>query len=85
MRRASKSHKKTEIWKRDVACYRQFSWWNQENANIATSGLLTKYLEDLENCGFIRKYQAIGSKTKNSYSMNNIHSKLTANDLFVDA
>ncbi len=37
-----------------------------ENANIATSGLLTKYLEDLENCGFIRKYQAIGSKTKNS-------------------
>lgn len=37
-----------------------------ENANLATSGLLTKYLEDLENCGFIRKYQAIGSKTKNS-------------------
>lgn len=37
-----------------------------ENANIATSGLLTKYLEDLENCGFIRRYQAIGSKTKNS-------------------
>ena len=37
-----------------------------ENAKIVTSGLLTKYLEDLENCGFIRKYQAIGSKTKNS-------------------
>lgn len=37
-----------------------------ETANIASSGLLTKYLEDLENCGFIRKYQAIGSKTKNS-------------------
>ncbi len=37
-----------------------------ENANIATSGLLTKYLEDLENCGFVRKYQAIGAKTKNS-------------------
>ena len=37
-----------------------------ENANIATSGLLTKYLEDLENCGFIRRYQAIGSKTKNA-------------------
>lgn len=36
------------------------------NANIATSGLLTKYLEDLENCGFIRRYQAIGSKTKNA-------------------
>lgn len=39
-----------------------------ENAKIVTSGLLTKYLEDLENCGFIRKYQAIGSKTKNSLS-----------------
>lgn len=37
-----------------------------KSADIATSGLLTKYLEDLENCGFIRKYQAIGSKTKNS-------------------
>ncbi len=36
------------------------------NANIASSGFLTQYLEDLENCGFIRKYQAIGLKTKNS-------------------
>lgn len=36
------------------------------NSNLATNGLLTKYLEDLENCGFIRRYQAIGSKTKNS-------------------
>lgn len=37
-----------------------------ENANIATSGQLTKHLEDLENCGFIRRYQAIGAKTKNA-------------------
>ncbi len=37
-----------------------------ESANLITNGQLTKYLEDLENCGFIRKYQAIGSKTKNS-------------------
>lgn len=36
------------------------------NTNLITNGQLTKYLEDLENCGFIRKYQAIGSKTKNS-------------------
>ena len=36
------------------------------NANLATNGQLTKYLEDLENCGFIRRYQAIGSKTKNA-------------------
>ncbi|MCM1484095.1 MAG: AAA family ATPase [Muribaculaceae bacterium] len=36
------------------------------NANLATSGLLTKYLEDLENCGFIHKYQALGNRTKNS-------------------
>lgn len=37
-----------------------------ENSNLITNGQLTKYLEDLENCGFIRKYQAIGSKTKNA-------------------
>lgn len=37
-----------------------------KNANISTSGLLTKYLEDLENCGFIRRYKSIGSKIKNS-------------------
>lgn len=37
-----------------------------ENSNLTTNGLLTKYLEDLENCGFIRKYQSIGSKKKNS-------------------
>ena len=36
------------------------------NSDLATNGLLTKYLEDLENCGFIRRYQAIGSKTKNA-------------------
>lgn len=35
-----------------------------ENAKISSSGLLTRYLEDLENCGFIRRYQAIGSKRK---------------------
>lgn len=37
-----------------------------ENSNMITNGLLTKYLEDLENCGFIRRCQAIGSKTKNA-------------------
>lgn len=37
-----------------------------ENSNLITNGLLTKYLEDLGNCGFIRRYQAIGSKTKNA-------------------
>lgn len=36
------------------------------NSNLATNGQLTKYLEDLENCGFIRRYQAMGSKTKNA-------------------
>lgn len=36
------------------------------SANLITNGQLTKYLEDLEKCGFIRKYQAIGSKSKNS-------------------
>lgn len=37
-----------------------------ENSNLITNGLLTKYLEDLENCGFIRKYYSIGQKTKNA-------------------
>ena len=37
-----------------------------ESSGFSTNGQLTKYLEDLENCGFIRKYQALGSKTKNS-------------------
>lgn len=37
-----------------------------ENTNLSTNGQLSRYLEDLENCGFIRKYQAIGSKKKNS-------------------
>ena len=36
------------------------------NSKLATNGQLTKYLEDLENCGFIRRYQAMGSKTKNA-------------------
>lgn len=35
-------------------------------ATLATGGKLSKYLDDLENCGFIRRYQAIGAKTKNS-------------------
>lgn len=36
------------------------------NSNLTTNGQLTKYLEDLENCGFIRRYQAMGSKRKNA-------------------
>lgn len=36
------------------------------NSNLTTNGQLTKYLEDLENCGFIRRYQSIGTKTKNA-------------------
>lgn len=36
------------------------------SAKLESGGKLTAYLEDLENCGFIRRYQAIGSKTKNS-------------------
>ena len=36
------------------------------NSNLATNGQLSKHLEDLEKCGFIRRYQAMGSKTKNS-------------------
>lgn len=36
------------------------------NSNLSTNGQLSQYLEDLENCGFIRRYQAIGSKTKNA-------------------
>ncbi len=37
-----------------------------EAATLATGGKLSKYLDDLENCGFIRRYQSIGAKTKNS-------------------
>lgn len=37
-----------------------------DKTHLTTNGQLTKYLEDLENCGFIRRYQSIGSKTKNS-------------------
>lgn len=36
------------------------------SAELDSGGKLTGYLEDLENCGFIRRYQAIGSKTKNA-------------------
>lgn len=34
-------------------------------AKLESSGKLTKYLEDLENCGFIRRYQTFGSRNKN--------------------
>ena len=36
------------------------------SANLDSGGKLTGYLEDLENCGFIRRYQAIGAKAKNA-------------------
>ena len=35
-------------------------------AKLKTSGHISRCLEDLENCGFIRRYQAIGAKTKNA-------------------
>lgn len=37
-----------------------------ENSGIENSGDLTKKLDELENCGFIRKYKAFGNKAKNS-------------------
>lgn len=37
-----------------------------KNTGIENSGDLTKKLDELENCGFIRKYQAFGNKAKNS-------------------
>ena len=37
-----------------------------KNANIANSGDLTKKLEELESCGFIRKYTAFGKEKKNA-------------------
>lgn len=37
-----------------------------ENAHIINSGDLTAKLEELENCGFIRKYHSFGMKTKNA-------------------
>ena len=37
-----------------------------EQSRLSTNGQLTKYLEDLENCGFVRRYQAIGSAIKNA-------------------
>jgi AAA+ ATPase superfamily predicted ATPase len=36
------------------------------HCKINDSGKLTKYLENLESCGFIRKYFSIGKKTKDS-------------------
>lgn len=35
-----------------------------ENADVAESGTMAKYLEELEQCGFIRKYVLPGRKTK---------------------
>ncbi len=37
-----------------------------ENAHIINSGDLTAKLEELESCGFIRKYHSFGMKTKNA-------------------
>ena len=37
-----------------------------ENADVDNSGELTKKLEELESCGFIRKYYAYGMKKKNA-------------------
>ena len=37
-----------------------------EKTSIDNSGALTKQLEELESCGFIRKYYAFGKKTKNA-------------------
>lgn len=34
--------------------------------NIHENGSLTKYLDELESCGFIRRYNSYSSKTKNS-------------------
>lgn len=36
------------------------------SAKLDSGGKLTGYLENLGNCGFIRRYQAIGTKTKNA-------------------
>ncbi|MDE5612394.1 MAG: ATP-binding protein [Odoribacter sp.] len=36
------------------------------HTHFASGGKVSQYLEDLENCGFIRRYQAIGTKTKNA-------------------
>jgi hypothetical protein len=35
-------------------------------ANVANGGTLTKTLDDLERCGFIRKYRAYGKKNKDA-------------------
>lgn len=37
-----------------------------EKSGVTNSGALTKKLEELEVCGFIRKYKAVGMKTKGS-------------------
>ena len=36
------------------------------NSGIVNSGDLTKKLEELESCGFIRKYDSFGMKKKNA-------------------
>lgn len=38
----------------------------KEHAPSANNGKLKDYLDDLENCGFIRRYNSIGSKNKNA-------------------
>lgn len=37
-----------------------------ESCQFTSGGKISKYLDDLENSGFIRRYQAIGAKTKNA-------------------
>ena len=37
-----------------------------EKSGIVNSGDLSKKLEELESCGFIRKYYAFGMKKKNA-------------------
>ena len=36
------------------------------HAKLDSGGKLTGYFDNLENCGFIRRYQAIGNKSKNT-------------------
>ena len=37
-----------------------------KHTKFAAGGTLTKYLEELEQCGFIRQYRSIGAKKKNA-------------------
>lgn len=38
-----------------------------KQAKVANSGTLTRYLNELEQCGFIRRYQAMGKKVRDAY------------------